>query len=280
MTATWRTSVNQSVGAERIGDISTYIRGEDRNKNSPIDDFYLETRLALSAFSSAVANSNGNDWTGPLQVIAIVSSTENYFRDLFSRILKMCPDTQKNAASTTVNLGSVMWHTKENISIGAFEHLSFANTETIVSTTNKYVGIDLRKNLKAILDEFDTVCELRHGIVHSGRVLAGKNGIKLKLPPSVKAAKIAIGFAELQEIAAICTTLVVAYNQLMFEEMCRRWATSWRKASGWCPSKENDYFKEIWSIFFSATDHNNKVIPTSGTWIKCRNAIKKEFNLL
>lgn len=275
----WRNSVNQVVGQERILDIAAYIRSEEYHANSPIDDFYAEIRLALNSFSAGPANNN--DWSGPLQLIAIVSSTENYFRNIFGRILRVCPDTQKNAASNPVNLGSVMWHAKSNLSIGAFEHISFAGAETIISTTSKYVGIDLKKGgLKAILDEFDVVCELRHGIVHSGRVLAGKNGIKLKLLPTVKLAKIVVGYAQLQEVASICTTLIVSYNQLMFEEMCTRWATSWRRTSSWIPRKENDYFKGLWGIFYSTIDCQNSAIPNECTWIKCRNSVKKEFNLV
>lgn len=274
----WRESVCQIVGMERIGDISKYISRENPSEKSPIDDFYLTSQSLMTSITPDLINSS--DWIGSTYAISIVSNTENYFRDIFSQILKMCPDTQKNAAGQNINFGSVIWHPNDIVERGAFEHISLACSDNIINTTKKYIGIDLKcTHLKPILEEFEKVCELRHGIVHSNRVLAGKNAIKLKLPSSDKITKIVISFGQLQEITSICTTLVISFNQLMFEEMAKRWATTWRNSPIWDNKLENSFFKALWKTFYSEQDQKNGTIPYSGTWVKCRNDVKKEYNI-
>ncbi len=163
---------------------------------------------------------------------------------------------------------------------GAFEHISLASADNINNTAKKFIGIDLKSNgLGTILGEFDKICEMRHGIVHSGNVLAGKNGIKLKLQSTNDITKIDIGFAEFQEVMSICNALVVDSNKLLFVEISKRWATSWRNTPGWNNSEASLKFKKIWSVFYSDRDQQNGTIPENMTWIKCRNQIMREFNI-
>lgn len=274
----WKESISQTVGTERISEILKYVTRVSPSNESPLDDFYFFSKEVMTSATPAVINSN--DWIGSLYAISIVSNTENYFRDIFTKILKMCPSTQKNAASNSINFGSVIWHPNDIVERGAFEHLSLASAEQIISTTRKYIGMDLNStDVKSILVEFDKVCELRHGIVHSNRVLAGKNAIKLQLPPSAEITKIVVTFGLLQEMSSICTTLVVSFNQLMFETMSKRWATTWRRLPSWDSDKESAYYKQIWNSFYSKVDQGHGTIPNEETWITCKNLVKKEFNV-
>lgn len=274
----WKDSISQVVGTERINDINQYISTCSADDVSPIDQFYAEAQSILSLFPQEAWEGNG--WVGPLSSIAVVSNVENYFRQVFSKILKVCVDSQKTSASNNINLGSVIWHSTNEIERGAFEHISLASSENINNTAKKFVGVDLKsKGLKAILEEFDKVCELRHGIVHSGRVLAGKNGIKLKLPASNDITQIDIGFAEFQELMSVCNALVVSSNKIFFSEIVTRWATSWRNTASWDNKTASAKFKIIWKIFYSNKDGQNGTIPKKLTWIKCRNQVIQEFNI-
>jgi hypothetical protein len=275
----WKKAICQSVGTERLGNISGYISSVNKSQTSAVDEFYKETKLIMAISPPDVLNTS--DWLGALLALAIVSCTENYFRNIFCSILKICSDSQKLAAKNDINFGSVIWHPNEVIERGAFENISLAGADSIIKTTRKYTGIEIKpnNNVYAILEEFDKVCELRHGIIHSQKVLAGKNAIILKVPSSTLITKINIRFAQLQEISSICTTLIVAFNQLLFEQMCKRWATSWRTSPFWNQQNEYQYFKEIWNSFHSVIDEGNGTIPEPMTAIKCRNLVKKEFNL-
>jgi len=274
----WKNCISQSVGSERINDLNDYVSVSVASDKSPIDQFYGEMQNILILFPHQAWGQKA--WVGALASIAIISSIENYFRQIFSQILKICVDSQKKAASNNINLGSVIWHPSNEIERGAFEHISLASADNINTTSKKYIGIDLISNgLGAILDEFDKVCELRHGIVHSAMVVAGKNGIKLKLQSTNDVTKIDIGFAQFQEIMSICNALVVDSNKLFFAELAKRWATSWRNTPSWDSSEASLKFKTIWSVFYSPRDQQNGTIPENMTWIKCRNQIMREFNI-
>lgn len=272
----WKKLISQSVGQDQLGSLSSFVRDRSSSSNAPIDDFYNEVRTLLSLSTPSMTST---DWQGSMYAVAIISSTENYFRSALGKMINICPQSKKNAAENNINFGSVLWHPNESIERGAFEHISFSESKKIIEITRKYIGVELNKSdLLPILNEFNKVCELRHGIVHSARILAGKNALILDLPSSDKDQFITIGYGQLQNIASICTTLVVSYNQHLFEAMVHRWATSWRNPS-WTSEIENESFKKIWSIFHSKVDKANNTIPESGSWIKCRNLIKMEYHL-
>jgi hypothetical protein len=272
----WKKLISQTVGQEQLGSLTDFVQDKTNSVNAPIDDFYNEVRIILSLSSPTMIST---DWHGSMNAIAIISSTENYFRSILGRMIILCPQSKKKAAENNINFGSVLWHPNESIERGAFEHVSFSDSKKIIEMTRKYIGLELNKSdLVPILNEFNKVCELRHGIVHSARILAGKNALMLNLPSSSKEQFITIGFGQLQNIASICTTLVVSYNQNLFEIMANRWATSWRDST-WTTEIENEHFKKIWNVFHSKVDRTNNAIPETGTWIKCKNLIKAEYQL-
>ncbi len=275
----WRSSVNQVVGSERIRDISKYIKYENSDKKSCVDTFYKETKSIMSTATPHLISTT--EGLGAFLAVAIVSCTENYFRNVFYRVLRLCPQAQSLASSNSINLGSVIWHPTDLVERGAFEHISLASSDSIIQTVKKYVGLIIKQNssVSSVLEEFDKVCELRHGIVHSGRVLAGKNAIRLQIPSSKQIPKIYINYANLQEISSVCTTLVVAFKTLLFTEMCERWATSWRRSAFWDPAKGTVIFRNIWDIFYSLVDAENGLISANLTYLQCKNRIKKEYNL-
>lgn len=277
--SSWMHCISQTVGSERINDLNNYVTQSPENNQSPIDEFYGEIQNIINLFPHSAWGSN--PWTGSLASIAIISSVENYYRQVFSKTLKVCIESQKRAANNNINLGSVIWHPNNELERGAFEHISLASSENINNTSKKFLGIDLNNNgLGTIFKEFDKVCELRHGIVHSGKVLAGKNGIKLKLQSTNDITKIDIGFDQFQEIMSVCNALVVDSNKIIFKEIVHRWATVWRTSPSWDNSKASKKFKGIWMIFLSIRDQSNGTIPDSLSWIKCRNEVIKEYNLI
>lgn len=273
----WKNLICQSVGSEHLGSISSFVQNKANSTDAPIDEFYRDVRSILALSNPSMLAS---DWQGAMYSVAIISSTENYFRSVLGKMISICPHSRKKAADNPINFGSVLWHPSDSLERGAFEHISFSESKKIIEITRKYIDFDLNgSDLMPILNEFNKVCELRHGIVHSARILAGKNALLLDLPSSSNDQFITIGYGQLQNIASICTTLVVSYNRKLFELMARRWATTWRNST-WTVDLENESFKKIWDLFHSKIDKDNGVIPESGTWIKCRNLIKAEFNLL
>ncbi len=135
----------------------------------------------------------------------------------------------------------------------------------------------LRKN--ELLDEFDKLCQIRHAIVHSSRILAGKNAVRLNIPPSSQKVLVKTGYAQLQECASICTSCVMTMNLKLFEEMITRWAIHWRKTDDfWNSIDENHSFTGIWDVFSSEIDRTDVQLAEMAK-TKCKNAVKKEFHI-
>jgi hypothetical protein len=270
---TWRTSVSQSAAAARLTDVNQYVQPAAGGYQAPIDVFYAAAqeifRVGTPSFLKA------NDGMGALLLVGLVSTTENYFRDAFARIVRLCPVSRAAAADENIRLGSVIWHGGEEPERGAFEHMSFARAKNIIDTAKKFLDLQLTRT--PILEEFDKVCELRHGIVHSSGMLAGKNAIKLQVASSKTPLRIQIGYPELQECGAVCTSLVISLNGLLFTSLAKRWATEWPKLPSWKASERHRLFKEIWVTFHSQRDATNGAIPNPLSLVRCRNAVAAEY---
>jgi hypothetical protein len=270
---TWRTSVSQTATTARITNISQYLQSGAGSPQSPIDAFYAATQQVLAVGTPALLTAQPD--LGALLLVGIVSATENYFRDLFARAVTLCPIARAAASEETIRLGSVLWHGADDAVRGAFEQMSFASSKNVRETAKKFLDYQMR--LSPALVEFDKVCELRHGIVHSQSVLGGKNALKLQVNPSATRLKIAIGFSELQEAASICTSLVISINTELFGVFAKRWAKEWPQLPSWVASERHSSFKSLWKAFYSSRDAGSGAIPTPLSLTKARNAIAKEF---
>lgn len=272
----WSKLISQSVGPDSINDIRNYTYETETETNSAIDRFYTDSR---SIITLVLPGTNKTEWLGSLALVALVSTTENYFRNILFELITLCPTTRKNAASNPINLGSAIWFKEKSLEKGAFEHYSFSESKKIIDATRKYIGLELKNTgLIPIIEEFNKICELRHAIVHSSRFLSGRNAINLEIPSSEKEVMIGVGYSEIQEAASICNTLIIAYNQLIFKEIAKRWVLNWR-IPNWTTKEENTSFKKTWDIFYSKIDKSDGTILEVGSWIKCKNLIKKEYDV-
>lgn len=274
---TWSASVSQGPQTVRIADIQHYVVRDSLALQSPIDTFYAVSQELLKIGDVDFLQKSPH--VGGLLLTGLVSATENYFRDILSRIIAICPISQSESADETINLGAVIWHDPSNALRSAFEHYSFTSSKNILSTCQKYTKIQINPRL-SILSEFDKLCELRHGIVHAGACVPGRNAIRLQIPPLRGCViRVSIGFPELQEAGGICTNLVTSLNLQLFESIMHRWADDWRGLPGWNPAEEDPLFEQIWQTFYSLDDAQHGLIADAMTVDQCKAAVKQEFSL-
>lgn len=276
----WKDCINKSAGSERVQDIHAYLKQGISVYKAPIDEFYIEIKRIIR-YCSDIQVLEENDFLGPLLYVGIISRTENYVRDILVECIKICPICKSEIANRTVSLGSMMWQKNGEFEKGIFENISFSDASAIKKELRYCLHIDIKETdlLGKILDEFDKLCQMRHAIVHSSRFLAGKNAIQLNISSYNEKLSIKVGYAQLQECASICTAVVMTFNLKLFEEMVYRWAVKWRNIDDfWMAEKENEYFSKIWDIFSSVIDREDPRLAEM-TKIKCRNAIKKEYQL-
>lgn len=267
----WKKSVSACASTVTIGDISKYVKPSSET-NSPIDSFYIERNKLLSSVSSEYATSNPS--MPPLVLVGLISLTENYFREILAGIVTICPKAKQKSATKSLNLATA-WIGFGELEKGAFENTSFSDPKIVKKNLNDLVDVNITNinQIAAPLEEFGKLCELRHAIVHSAGLLAGKNAVKLELPSSRNSVRIKIGFSELQESAAICSSLVCAVNLELFVNMAAKWLNEWPKTPAYRGENLNMLFRKIWGLFYSEFDEKNGLISDSLTQIRARNLI-------
>ncbi|MNH00311.1 hypothetical protein D3C79_595010 [compost metagenome] len=245
---------------------------------APIDFYFERSREILQHGTNARLNEF--DMLGGLLLLGLISSAEGYFRSILSTTLDICPVSRGTAAEKQINLGGVLWHGKEDFRRSAFEHMSFASGKEISSAAKGYLGFDMKGSIfNNILSDYDTVCHLRHGLIHNAGILPGRNAVQINIRSYTKPVAIQIDFAFLQNAAASIDSLVVTFNRTLFSELCSRWASSWRSRADWDPQKERKKFTQIWNAFICKSELATRTDKKKVTATLCMKKVKEDFNL-
>lgn len=277
---TWRNSACMSIGRVTCPDVNTLVTPISPKRLSAIDDFYASTGTALTKVDPTFIANYGDDVVG-LIFVGLISSTENYFRDILGFTLTICPVARAHSSDEKVQLGSLLWAEGSLQNRSAFEFHAFSSAESIRKAIQNFTCYQVRSNgtFALMLNEYDKLCELRHAVVHSGHIVAGKNAIKLGLKRSAIPLKVKLGYAELQAAGSVCTALVQAANAELFEALTVRWATTWRSLPSWTPSEEARLLRAIRSAFLSNRDRENGTITGASSANRLEADVRAEFNL-
>ncbi len=270
----WKKSICNQPSTISVSDITNYI-SKANLESSAIDGFYKGRDDILKSCTPQFAIDNPT--VTPLMLVGLISLVENYYREIISELIKICPISKKNSSEKSINLASV-WFGFNNLEKGALENISFSDSKNIEKNLKSFFGIQIDKSsnqVNAPLIEFAKLCELRHAIVHSASLLSGKNAVKLNLPNSPDEVQVVVSFAELQESAAICTSLICSSNLELFKTMSNRWLHEWPKTPAYIGVDLNIVFKQLWKVFYSKIDEGNGMIKVTLSSVKARNRIIK-----
>jgi hypothetical protein len=267
----WKKSVSACASTVTIRDISNYVEVSS-NISSPIDSFYTGRNQLLNSINPSYAIEHPS--ITPLVLVGLISITENYFREILAGIISICPKAKEKSATKSLNLATA-WFGFGEMEKGAFENTSFSDTKMVKKSLLDLVGLNISNSnqISTPLNEFGKLCELRHAIVHSAGLLAGKNAVKLQLPNSRNSVRIKVSYSEVQEAAEICTALVCAVNIELFIDISTKWLRDWPRTPAYRDQNLNFLFKKVWSLFYSDFDARNGLIASSLTQIKVRNQI-------
>lgn len=276
----WRSSACMSIGRVSCPDANSLVTPMSQKRSSAIDDFYASTTTALTRVDPNFITAYGDDVVG-LLFVGLISSVENYFRDILGFTLTICPVAQAHSSDEKVQLGSLLWAEGSLQNRSAFEFHAFSSADSIRKAVQNFTCYQVRSNgtFALMLSEYDKLCELRHAVVHSGHIVAGKNAIKLGLRRSAVPLKVKLGYAELQAAGSVCTALVQAANTELFEALVVRWATTWRNLPSWTPANEIKLLRAIRAAFLSKRDGANKTITGASKASQFEADVRAEFNL-
>ncbi|MEH6490944.1 hypothetical protein [Halopseudomonas sp.] len=250
----------------------------EQDMPAPID-FYLQSSREIIGYGTP-ERLNEMSKLGGYLLLGLFSAAEGYFRSILSASLDICPISKKTAAEKQINLGGVLWHGQEGFRRSAFEHMSFTSSKELMSASKNYLGFEMKGSVfNSILRDFDTICHLRHGLVHNAGFLPGRNAVQIDIQQFSRSVEILVDFGFLQSAAATLDSLVVTYNRSLFSEMCNRWAEDWRGRSDWEPLEERKRFLQIWNIFcckleLGSRRGRHKITPAS-----CMAKLKLDYNL-
>lgn len=272
----WWQSICRPANSGKLGNILDYGEKQALPTASAIDQYFSRTEGLIIQGTPSLLDSNPE--IANLFFVGVVSHTENYFRELFSKLLQICPASQTKASSRDIKLGSVIWFRTGRIERGAFEGFSFASSENISDTVKRYfdISLDPKSDSHSLLEQYDHLCELRHAIVHSGGVMSGKNALKLQFPCTDKNLYVHLNFSRFQEATSICTALICSLNRDLFKTFGVRWRDDWpKRVPNWTQKMSSKAFTDLWAIFHSQTDAQRNAIPMLLTKTKCKAEIIK-----
>lgn len=245
---------------------------------APIDFYFEQSRKIINYGTQARLDEL--PMLGGFLLLGLISSAEGYFRSVLSTTLDLCPISRKLAAEKQINLGGVLWHGRDGFRKSAFEHLSFASAKEISSAAKTYLGFEMKgSTFNNILDDYDTICHLRHGLIHNAGILPGRNAVQIDIKSYSKQVAIQIDFAFLQSAAASIDSLVVTFNRSLFSELCNRWAVSWRKREDWIAPMETDRFVQLWDVFLCTSELATRPDKNDITSDSCIKKIKESYSL-
>lgn len=268
--------VNELPPSSRLGSLGDYLREE--TLGSPVD-MYQRSAADILRYGTP-RRLQESDFLGRLLVIGIVSAAEAYFRAVMSSCIELCPVAQSTASKKAINLGGLLWHGQAGFSRSAFEHASFTSKDALVKSCKDFLGVQLDDRVfKYLLDQYEIVCHLRHGIVHGDGLLPGTNAVQLDIKKYRSPVCIIVRYEQIQDVAAVVNTLVMTFNRNLFAEMCKRWAIDWRQRADWEPARERKAFNAIWSIFHCREENKRRKGRTSITSRNCMELIRKNFNI-
>jgi hypothetical protein len=268
--------VNELPPTSRLGPLGDYLREE--SLDAPVDMYYRSIREILRY--GTPERLLDSDFLGRLLVIGIVSAAEAYFRAILSACIELCPLARSAASKRTINLGGLLWHGQSGFSRSVFEHASLASKDELTRACRDFIGINLDdKIFKSLLDQFEIVCQLRHGIAHADGLLAGRNAVQLDIKRFRKPVRIVLRYEQLQDVAAVVNTLVMTLNRHLFSIICHRWGFEWRKREDWEPSLERAKFRLIWNIFHCVDETKSRSGRSKVNKANCLKAVKALYNI-
>lgn len=255
--------ISQSPITDPQIDIEQYIYLEDNNSNeSALDKFYTSTKGIIIEVNQNTEKYNSSSWLGSFALLAIISATENYTREIFKDIIMICPISQSKIEDKTVRLSSSLWNTKDDLIRVLYEDISFANSKVIKSKIKEWLEIkDLDDACyNSLFKSFDLICNLRHSITHADRIIAGKNAVGISLQRRDSRAFLKINANQINDILSICTNVVLTINRILFINMLQRWKDGWRTnrtIKNWIPTSPDEeiaVLENIYNRFFSNID--------------------------
>ncbi|WP_127508650.1 hypothetical protein [Actinoplanes solisilvae] len=168
--------------------------------------------------------------------------------------------------ASQVTLFAARRYENDFLALTVLEGSSLADAGEIKKRTKSMLGIDINKpgsSLEEALNEFSKACHFRHAVAHAAGVLSARNLLALGVDPPDDPQQFSMTVAGIQEISAICETVVRTYNRDVFQRLVGGWLGDGRLNGSW--DTDRIIFEPLFNLFYSVLDNGSQV-DSQGIW--------------
>ncbi|WP_414540226.1 hypothetical protein [Stenotrophomonas forensis] len=176
-----------------------------------------------------------------LLTIGVISSVEYYLRSVLSAIPFLCPVARRHVEMAMVPIGAFDFYGEPSLRrlSACFDHESLADGDKIKKYCEKFTGLKLSGDSSAnkTIDDFDTLCEIRHCLVHTRGFVGLKASNSLGLQ-SRSPSKVVISLSQALEVVKLSHNVVRAINRFLSDGIASRWVDQSYITGDWAEDKK------------------------------------------
>lgn len=237
----------------------------DDSDISPIDQFIENTVRLNRMWAARQADNFIETELGILLILGYVSAVESFMRALLRRVVFIDPYCQKACEKAVLSYGAAKHQKQEMLPEALLEESVFSGKKGIIDGLRKFLTFDLKdRALIDLLDNYNSVCEIRHCCVHRFGKLGTKNAIELGLSSHKQFIEkpLRLKVSDAASIADLLTILVKSLNNEIFRYVLERTATGVELNGGggkglgwtWNKAKDRKLYNAYYIIFASKLD--------------------------
>ncbi len=187
-------------------------------------------------------------------LLALTSTVENYFRGMLTRLMDACPISREISRTQMVSLLAARSYAIVDLGLAILDGGSLADAKEVKKKTTQLLGLQVPQNsdLDAALQEFDKVCHLRHAAVHSRGVIGSRSQAELNMRHAAGPMQLALDFALVQAVAAVCECVVRSYNRFAYRATLERWIGAGLITGDW--KADGPHFRAVFDTCYSKLD--------------------------
>jgi len=205
---------------------------------NPITEYFRATE-SLKAKIIHAAGSGDSELFG-LLTIGIISAVEFYLRSVFSSVPLICPLARRHIEMATVPIGAIDFYALPGAShlAACFDHESLADGEKIKKLCEKFTGLKIATDGSAAktIDDFGTLCEIRHCLVHTRGNVGLKASNALSLSSRVPS-RVVITTDQALTITKLSHNVTRAINRFVSDGIVSRWVDNGLLVGDWDADK-------------------------------------------
>ncbi|GLH70899.1 hypothetical protein GETHPA_24320 [Geothrix rubra] len=187
--------------------------------SSPIDSYISQSNDIIKLATPAQLKTHPN--LGGLVILGIVSFVEKYVRTILSSLVAINQNCRNRCYDMQIRFGSIDWYKHEQMGLALIDRDPLSGSKEIKAKILNIIGLDINKNesVKASLQDYENLCEIRHCIVHAAGHIGANNAQKLNLPEPYNSSVVSVNFGTIQTSIASMENLIRSLNLLICDHV-------------------------------------------------------------